>query len=89
MARSDSAFGAYYRAMRARLGPHQAMVATAHKLARVVYHLLTHREEFQAASATEYEDKRRERELKQVTRRAHKLGYVLTPIPVTQPRPAT
>lgn len=40
VARSDSAVGAYYRAMRARLGPGQAIVATAHKIARIVYHLL-------------------------------------------------
>jgi transposase len=35
VARSDSVFGAYYRSMRARLGPQQAMVATAHQIARV------------------------------------------------------
>ena len=46
VARSDSAFGAYFRAMRARLGPQQAIVATAHKIARVVYHLLKHHEAF-------------------------------------------
>jgi hypothetical protein len=39
VARSDSAFGASFRSMRARLGPQQAIVATAHKSARVVYHL--------------------------------------------------
>ena len=39
VARSDAAFGAYFRAMRARLGPQQAIVATAHKSARVVSHL--------------------------------------------------
>ncbi len=38
VAQSHSSFGAYYRAMRARLGPRQAIVATAHKIARVVYH---------------------------------------------------
>jgi hypothetical protein len=38
VARSDSAVGVYYRAMRARLGPGQAIVATAHKIARIVYH---------------------------------------------------
>ena len=40
VAQSNSSFGAYYRAMRARLGPKQAIVATAHKIARMVYHLL-------------------------------------------------
>jgi len=37
--RSHSSIGAYYRAMRARLGRKQAIVATAHKIARIVYHL--------------------------------------------------
>jgi transposase len=77
--RSDSVFGAYYRAMRARLGPHQATVATAHKIARVVYHLLKHRVAFKAETADEYEGKRRERELQRLTRRAQKLGYTLMP----------
>jgi transposase len=36
VARSDTSFGAYFRAMRARKGPQQAVVATAHKLARTV-----------------------------------------------------
>lgn len=38
--RAHSSIGAYYRAMRARRGPKQAIVATAHKIARTVYHLL-------------------------------------------------
>jgi transposase len=83
--RSDSAVGAYYRAMRARLGPQQAIVATAHKIARVVYHLLTTREPYQEEHAAEYEQKQRERELKHLTRRAQKLGYTLAPIPATAP----
>jgi transposase len=40
VSRTDTQVGAYYRAMRARKGPQQAIVATAHKLARTVYHLL-------------------------------------------------
>jgi transposase len=81
VARSDSAFGAYFRAMRARLGPQQAIVATAHKIARVVYHLLKTREPFREASATEYEEERRTRELDRLTRRAQKLGFTLLPVP--------
>jgi transposase len=80
VARSDSAFGAYLRVMRARLGPQQAIVATAHKIARVVYHLLKHHEAFTAESATAYTRQRRERELKHLTRRASKLGDTLTPV---------
>jgi transposase len=46
VAQSHSSFGAYYRAMRARLGPKQAIVATAHKIARTVYHVLKRREPY-------------------------------------------
>jgi transposase len=83
--RSNSAVGAYYRAMRARLGPRQAMVATAHKIARIVYHLLKTGEPYREEGATEYERKRCERELKHLTRRAQKLGYTLAPVPPPPP----
>jgi transposase len=80
VARSASAFGAYFRTMRARLGPQQATVATAHKIARVVYHLLKYHQPFNEESAAEYMRKRRERELQHLSRRAQKLGYTLTPV---------
>jgi transposase len=85
VAQSDSSFGAYYRAMRARLGPRQAIVATAHKIARVVYHLLKSGEAYEEQSAEDYEQKRRERELKHLARRAQKLGYTLAAVPATAP----
>jgi transposase len=89
VSRSDSAVGAYYRAMRARKGPQQATVATAHKIARIVYHLLKYGEAYEAESADAYEQKRQERELRQLTRRAAKLGYTLAPVqePLPDPNP--
>ena len=83
--RSDAAFGAYFRARRARLGPQPAIVATAHKIARVVSHLFKHHEAFTEESATAYTRQRRERELKHLTRRANNLGYMLTPVAMSQP----
>jgi transposase len=88
VARSDSSFGAYFRAMRARKGPQQATVATAHKLARTVYYMLLRGEPFREESAEAYEAKRKERELAQLTRRAHKLGFTLTPAPRLLDQPA-
>jgi transposase len=87
VARSHSAFGAYFRSIRARLGPEQATVATAHKIARVVYHLLKDRGAFQEKSAIEYEWERRERELKHLRRRAITLGYTLIPVAAAPPAP--
>jgi transposase len=39
---SKSALGAYLRRQRARLGAPKAITATAHKMARLVYAMLTH-----------------------------------------------
>jgi hypothetical protein len=83
--RSHSSLGAYYRAMRARLGPKQAIVATAHKIARTVDHLLKTGEPYREESDAAYERKRQERELKHLARRAQKLGYTLTAVPAPAP----
>jgi len=45
----------------------------------VVYHLLKYREAFNPESAAAYTRKRHEQEVKQLTRRAQKLGYTLIP----------
>jgi transposase len=78
VARSHTAFGSYFRAMRARKGPQQAVVATAHKLARTVYFMLLRGEPFQEERATVADERRQEREIRQLARRAKKLGYTLT-----------
>ena len=39
VSRSHCAFGAFYRRLKGRLGPAQALAATAHKIARTVYHM--------------------------------------------------
>lgn len=83
MARSNSAFGAFYRRLRARIGPAQAQVATAHKIARVVYHLLKFKVEYQQMSAQEYERQFREQEIRHLQRKAARLGFTLSPQPAS------
>ncbi len=80
VSRSDCAFGAFYRMMRGRLGPQQATVATAHKIARVVYVILKNQTPYRAQSADDYQRERRSREVNHLTRRARKLGYSLVPL---------
>ncbi len=46
LSRSPSVLGAFFRRMRAKLGAPKAITATAHKLARILYHLLTTREAY-------------------------------------------
>jgi len=81
VSRSHSALGAYYRRMRARLGPKAAIVATAHKLARLVYHMLKHRTPYRDLSAEVYEQRAREREIATLCKKAAKLGLTLVESP--------
>jgi hypothetical protein len=60
-------------------------VATAHKIARIVYHLLKTGESYREESDAEYERKRQQRELRHLSRRAQKLGYTLNAIPAPAP----
>ena len=80
--RSPSAFGAFYRRKRAQLGPMQALVATAHKIARTVYYLLKHRVSYQDIGAEGYELKQREREVAYLHKKAIKLGFILVEPPL-------
>ncbi len=77
--RSRSALGAYLRRMSAKLGKAQAVTATAHKLARLVYSLLKHGGEYADAGQDYYERQYRERVVQNLTRRAKELGFVLVP----------
>ena len=45
---------AFYRRLKARLGPAKAATATAHKIAKLYYHLLKNREEYEEAGAAVY-----------------------------------
>ena len=79
--RGKSALGAYFRRMRARLGTEQATTATAHKLARIIYHMLKEHQPYRRLSATAYTEQQREREIKRLKRQAAQLGFELQPQP--------
>ncbi len=83
--RANCAFGAFYRRLKSRLGPAQANVATAHKMARVVYHMLKFQIEYQTMTAGEYDQRFREREIKYLERKATRLGFAISPITATVP----
>lgn len=76
---SNTAIGAYYRRMRAKHGPEKAIVATAHKLARLYYAMLKYGTEYVEVGQEYYETQYRKRLVKGLEKRALELGYVLTP----------
>ncbi len=77
--RGQTAIGAFYRRLRARIGAQQAIVATAYKIARIFYHMLKEHKPYQPESAQDYEAKCQARELKVLERKAAKLGFELVP----------
>ena len=79
LARSQCASGAFYRRIRARHGPAKAVTATAHRLARIVYHMLKYREAYVDPGAGYYEQRHRDRALRNLKRRAANLGMELVP----------
>jgi transposase len=80
--RTQTALGSYYRRMRARKGPTHAITATAHKLARILYHVLKHRTPYQPQSQEAYDQHLRQRAIRQLKRTATRLGFTLLPQPV-------
>jgi hypothetical protein len=80
---SKSALGAYFRRMCSRMDKPKAIAAAAHKLARLIYTMLTKGEDYVDQGQEYYEERYRERVLRALSQRAAKLG--LKVVPVEQP----
>ena len=74
---SQSALGAYFRRLCARMDKPKAVPAAAHKLARLIYTMPTKGEEYTDRGQEYYEERYRERLLWNLTRRAEKMGMRL------------
>lgn len=77
---SQSALGAYFRRMCGRLDKAKAIRATAHKLARLVYAMLTKGSEYVDRGQAYYEERYRERVVHHLNKKAQAMGFKLTPI---------
>lgn len=78
--RSKTAIGAFFRRMRAKLGAPKAITAAAHKLARILYRMLTEGTNYREIGENYYEQQYQARVVAGLSRRAAELGYVLTPV---------
>jgi transposase len=78
--KSQSALGEFFRRMRARLGAPKAITATAHKLARIIYHLLKHRCPYDQTLFAKAEQQQRCRREKSLRKQAAALGFHIVPI---------
>jgi transposase len=78
---SKSALGAYCRRICARVGYPKGIVATARKLACLIYRLLRFGGAYLDNGQQHYEQRYKERVLKNIARRAKDYGYQLIPVP--------
>ena len=74
---SQSALGAYFRRLCSRMDKPKAITAAAHKLARLIYTMLTKGEAYTDQGQDYYEERYRERVMQQLARRAEKMGLKL------------
>ncbi|MFV9503711.1 MAG: IS110 family transposase [Oscillochloridaceae bacterium umkhey_bin13] len=79
LSRSQTSLGTFYRHIRAHAGPKCAVTATAHKLARIIYHMLKYHQPYTPVSSETYEAQQRDRAVRQLERRAAHLGFTLAP----------
>ena len=67
--------------MCSRMDKPKAVTAAAHKLARLIYTMLTKGEEYTDQGQAYFEERYRERVLRQLSQRASKLGMQLVAAP--------
>jgi transposase len=75
--RSQSYLGSYYRRMRTRLGTPKAITAAAHKLARVIYHLLATRQPYEESVFVRCEALHQQRLENRIRCQARERGFTL------------
>lgn len=78
--KTHTALGAFYRRLAARIGKAKAVTATARKIAILFYNAMRFGMNYKDPGADQYEQKYRERVLKQLRRRAAEFGLELHPV---------
>lgn len=77
--RSQSYLGNYYRRKRARDGAPSAITDTAHKLARIIYHLVKTGKQFDESIFNTQEEAHQKRVFRSLANKAKKMGFQLVP----------
>jgi transposase len=81
LSRAQNYFGDLYRRWKARLGGPKAITAMAHKLARVLWHLLRFKQPFDWNVFAKEEEKMKRKKVARLQNLAASLNYQLTPLP--------
>jgi transposase len=80
---SKSALGGFYRRMRAKLGAPKAITAAAHRLARIIFHLITTHQDFDDSKFAAGQLRDQKRQEAALRAKAKSLGFQVTPLEQT------
>lgn len=75
--RNNGVFGAHLRRMKARMGPIEAITATAHKMARTIYYMMLRKTDYIDSGGDFYDKLNEAKTLKFLKKRAESMGYML------------
>ena len=87
LATTDTALGACYRRLRARIGAARAKTAIARKIAIRYYRLLVHGEAYNDPGAEAYDQRFREKRVKWLSKQATRFGLSIVASTALQPAP--
>jgi transposase len=79
LAHSSGPLGAYYRRMRARIGPSEAITAAAHKIARIFYQLWSLPQPYDPEQLIRHQHQHTQRQINSLRKRARSFGFELVP----------
>lgn len=85
--KNQGPLGEYLRRKKAHLGPAKAITATAHKLARILYRMVTEAQPYNEDLVKDQNGQRKRRQLKSLIRRAEALGMKVVPQEAERPEP--
>jgi len=77
---ADNYLGEFFRRMKRKLGKPEAVTATAHKLARILFHLLTNREEYDERVLVKSDKEVSLRAANRLRKQAAALGFEVVPV---------
>jgi transposase len=78
--KTQTALGAFYRRLAARIGKAKAVTATARKLAVLFYNTVRYGMTYVDPGASHYEQQYRQRVVKNLHRQAANFGFTLQPV---------
>jgi transposase len=80
--RSQTFLGEHFRRLKARLGAPKAITALAHKLARIIYHMITRQQEYDVTVFQDHERRAQDRKRRRLQALAKELGLQVLPAEV-------